>query len=226
MNDSPLAHPEWLALVAAMRFAPDDDTPRVIGADWLTETGKPELIAWGEFIRYQCDGAREPIRDHVFSESCDCRRCKCERKATVLADRWRMLWDYHTWASGGITVDAPTKMWQRGFLTTGIMPLVGPNLRHMPRVVPSLFERQPIAGMMLRLTHNHPTRGPDLLTCSVSVEPSQMARTLVVKAILIRRDRPAVSVQGVRWARQPNQFGTSISAAIGEAIKKRSALLV
>lgn len=48
MSDEP-------ALLAAIRAHPDEDTPRLIYADWLDENGQPERA---EFIRLQC--APEP----------------------------------------------------------------------------------------------------------------------------------------------------------------------
>ena len=39
------------ALLAAINANPDDDTPRLVYADWLDENGQPE---WAEFIRLQC----------------------------------------------------------------------------------------------------------------------------------------------------------------------------
>jgi uncharacterized protein (TIGR02996 family) len=39
------------AFIAAIHAAPDDDGPRLMYADWLTEHGDPR----GEFIRVQCE---------------------------------------------------------------------------------------------------------------------------------------------------------------------------
>jgi uncharacterized protein (TIGR02996 family) len=44
-----------VALLAAIRAAPDDDAPRLVYADWLDEHGQPERA---EFIRVQCELAR------------------------------------------------------------------------------------------------------------------------------------------------------------------------
>jgi uncharacterized protein (TIGR02996 family) len=44
-----------LALLAAIRAAPDDDAPRLVYADWLDEHDQPERA---EFIRVQCELAR------------------------------------------------------------------------------------------------------------------------------------------------------------------------
>jgi uncharacterized protein (TIGR02996 family) len=46
-----LAHPDWLALAAAVRANPADDLPRLVAADWLEEHGQAERA---EFIRVQC----------------------------------------------------------------------------------------------------------------------------------------------------------------------------
>src|SRR3954462_14508269 len=39
---------------------PEDDTPRLVYADWLEENGRPER---GEFIRLQCELDPLPYRD-------------------------------------------------------------------------------------------------------------------------------------------------------------------
>ena len=44
------------AFLQAIRESPDDDTPRLVYADWLEERGDPR----GEFIRVQCERARLP----------------------------------------------------------------------------------------------------------------------------------------------------------------------
>src|ERR1043166_2382184 len=46
------------AFLQAIGDAPDDDTPRLIYADWLDEHGQPERA---ELIRVQCALARQPI---------------------------------------------------------------------------------------------------------------------------------------------------------------------
>jgi uncharacterized protein (TIGR02996 family) len=43
------------ALIESIRFNPDEDTPRLVLADWYEENGDPER---GEFIRVQCELAR------------------------------------------------------------------------------------------------------------------------------------------------------------------------
>jgi uncharacterized protein (TIGR02996 family) len=57
VTDSPLASAEWAGLVASIRFAPDDDTARLVAAEWLDDTRRPELEAWAELIRVQVAAA-------------------------------------------------------------------------------------------------------------------------------------------------------------------------
>jgi len=46
------------ALLGAIRGNPDEDTPRLVFADWLQENGQTERA---EFIRLQCEAARMPL---------------------------------------------------------------------------------------------------------------------------------------------------------------------
>lgn len=52
---TPYEHPDWPALLRAVIESPDDDTPRLVAADWLEERGEP---ARAELIRVQCELAR------------------------------------------------------------------------------------------------------------------------------------------------------------------------
>ncbi|AWM35950.1 hypothetical protein GobsT_63090 [Gemmata obscuriglobus] len=51
-------HPDADALLDAIFDAPDDDTPRLVYADWLQEHGQE---AYAQFIRLQCAAARHPL---------------------------------------------------------------------------------------------------------------------------------------------------------------------
>lgn len=51
----PTDHPEYAALLRAIGAAPDDDTPRLVAADWLDEHGDADRAA---FIRAQVELAR------------------------------------------------------------------------------------------------------------------------------------------------------------------------
>src|SRR5437588_9322349 len=50
--------PEVRAFLEDIRVHPDDDTPRLILADWLEEFGDEVDLARGELIRVQCALAR------------------------------------------------------------------------------------------------------------------------------------------------------------------------
>ncbi len=53
------------SFIAAIRDAPDDDTPRLVFSDWLDEQGEPKRA---EFIRVQCQLARLPTSDPRYPE--------------------------------------------------------------------------------------------------------------------------------------------------------------
>lgn len=53
-------HPEWEALRSAVVAAPDDDTVRLVAADWLDEHDDPDRAA---FIRAQVELVRQLIDD-------------------------------------------------------------------------------------------------------------------------------------------------------------------
>jgi uncharacterized protein (TIGR02996 family) len=48
--------PEWLSFVATICERPEDDTPRLVAADWLDENGEEERA---EFIRWGCANPSE-----------------------------------------------------------------------------------------------------------------------------------------------------------------------
>lgn len=226
-DDSPLAHPEWLALVAAMRFNPDDDTPRLIGADWLTETSRPELIAWGEFIRYQCEGAREK-RSHKFTDSCDCKPCGCERKATAIYDRWGMHWAFNVWTGCDIVpTSPPVGQYMRGFALFAISTGRIVKLGLLAESVPPAFARSPLTTLMLHFDHTHPMRQADRYILGVMAKPSPIIPgRLTVTARLTSAHRLAVAVDRHRPAATAAQFTRAIGGAIRHAFKDRSALFV
>src|SRR6202030_4321823 len=83
----------------AILEAPDDDTPRLVYADWLDEHGRPEQA---EFIRIQCQlekvppghlpppvlDRRERTRDTIRSTS----RAKLVRRAKSLLKKHGKKW--------------------------------------------------------------------------------------------------------------------------------------
>jgi uncharacterized protein (TIGR02996 family) len=57
--------PNASSFIAAIREAPDDDTPRLVFSDWLEDQGE---IARAELIRVQCELARLPTFDLRYPE--------------------------------------------------------------------------------------------------------------------------------------------------------------
>jgi uncharacterized protein (TIGR02996 family) len=130
MNDGEL-------LLRSICEAPDEDTPRLMYADWLDENGQPERAA---FIRVQVQLAKveAPVCEDpvVYSDPDDvwwvgrqkakrCERCdacryaaRAEKAAKPLRDRERELWD---------AADHNKVAWRWG---------LGGNFRHTIRVGP------------------------------------------------------------------------------------------
>ena len=75
------------ALLAAILANREEDTPRLVYADWLEENGKAE---WGEFIRTQIEIAKTP-HTHAAPQddrkSRGCRRCKLRRMEKLLWEK-------------------------------------------------------------------------------------------------------------------------------------------
>jgi uncharacterized protein (TIGR02996 family) len=68
--------------LAAIRAAPDDDTPRLVFADWLDERGDP----LGEFVRVQVE--LERIRDELDDPRAQALRRREEELLERHADEW------------------------------------------------------------------------------------------------------------------------------------------
>ena len=122
-------HPEYLALLAAVKAQPSDDLPRLVMADWLDEHGEE---ARAEFIRVQCEMKRgdcpkckgegsivvwaqyDPVGADIppngYIEPCP----RCGEKGT-LEERNEQLLSDHAWQ----WADVPTGVelgWERGFV--------------------------------------------------------------------------------------------------------------
>jgi uncharacterized protein (TIGR02996 family) len=74
------------ALLAAIRANPDEDTPRLVYADWLQEHSQPERA---EFIRLQCAAARLPEGD--------VERVKKEKASNRLFKAHKVEWFGPVW---------------------------------------------------------------------------------------------------------------------------------
>ena len=105
-------------LLAAVRAAPEDDTPRLVLADWLQEHGHP----WGEFIAVQCALEREMPPNAV-------RAVLLRREHALLEERGRW-WPYD---GTGYEVEA----FARGFPARIRADSAG-GLRTLPKRMPWL----------------------------------------------------------------------------------------
>jgi uncharacterized protein (TIGR02996 family) len=138
-----------------MRFHPNDDTARLVAADWLQDTDKPELVAWADFIRFQIEAARNR-RDHVYTDSCDCGVCRPERRAAVLFDRWAMWWLGHSAPNVAAFPGYTRKVnalahWKRGFIHE-IGGAVRPyKIKTLPALVREFHQRANPATIELML---------------------------------------------------------------------------
>jgi uncharacterized protein (TIGR02996 family) len=105
---------------------PDDDTPRLIYADWLEEQGNPR----GEFIRVQCELARSDVPTPRHLQLLD-------REKQLLA-RYRKEWDVP------LQRLCTNCIYRRGFLETVRMQTMD-FLRHAEE----LFLAAPVQGLRL-----------------------------------------------------------------------------
>ena len=78
------------ALLAAIVAFPDEDTPRLVYADWLQEDGQPDRA---EFIRVQCEYARlhPHFEEHEDIGRSNCQLCRRgEELSSLLTGRFRI----------------------------------------------------------------------------------------------------------------------------------------
>ncbi|HEY8504969.1 MAG TPA: TIGR02996 domain-containing protein, partial [Gemmataceae bacterium] len=113
------------AFLRAICASPDDDTPRLVFADWLEERGTAAEVAWAEFIRLQCEAERLPPEDERVGD--------LEFRAEGLAAAFEREW-LGEWAERLVNWS-----FRRGFLD-GVVIEPRPFLRYGG----SLFERHPL----------------------------------------------------------------------------------
>ena len=97
-----LIHPEFpmslpaglLGLLESCKKQPEEDTPRLILADWLDDHGEPQR---GELVRLQCT-----LGDHHFHDITWPNHDAAEREEDLLAEHgrsWLGAWDRPGWGS-------------------------------------------------------------------------------------------------------------------------------
>lgn len=150
-----------LALLAAILANPDEDTPRLMFADWLDENGRGAARA--EFIRLQIDITRHPER-HPYSPPYRAKATRFVRLFAAHAPEWLEV----------VGVPQPRAIFRRGFVeeirATGdeILAIGGAALSRemlsLVEVVPSLktvpdLDRGPTGDAVLRRLAEWPVPG-------------------------------------------------------------------
>jgi uncharacterized protein (TIGR02996 family) len=144
-------HPDWAALRAAVVADPDDDTTRLVAADFLQENGDPDRAA---FVRAQVELARVEAAGGGKSLAADELRAK-ERAFLGPLAMHRVWWAMAEcpelvraeFAAGRLEVAAggvDGLTWRRGFVEEVRCP-AAVWLRHGPAV----RQRNPVAGVHL-----------------------------------------------------------------------------
>src|ERR1043166_5079721 len=104
----PMPTSDEAGLLAAIRGNPDDDTPRLVYADWLQEHDRAD---YAEFIRLQCAAARLPDGD--------AERRKNEKTAAALFRKHKFEWFGALWKNfQGTKPGASHCHVVRGFVTS------------------------------------------------------------------------------------------------------------
>ncbi|MGF1582557.1 MAG: TIGR02996 domain-containing protein [Gemmataceae bacterium] len=88
------------SLFQAILDNPDDDTPRLVYADWLEENGDPD---WAERIRIECELPTHEAEDIAP------KLHELRKRREQLIRKHREAWKTHRYKSGRL-------LWQRGFL--------------------------------------------------------------------------------------------------------------
>lgn len=134
---------KWLAAVIAR---PKDDTPRLIFADWLDETGYERDARWAEMIRFQCRVSQVP-HDHrsrgigVGAKRGDvgrvCVRCDLEKQSRR----------FDAWACDNLI---PATLIGRCTFRRGFVSEIACGLRGVwRRCYSSVVEHHPIRSLVL-----------------------------------------------------------------------------
>lgn len=230
---SPLASSEWAGLVWAMRSAPQDDTARLIAADWLQDTGLPELVAWAEFVRYQVEAFRVPKRGHVYSDSCDCWGCRPERRATMLYDQWGTFWGAHTFATLAVTDGlkpgaGAVGHYERGFLRYTMAAFHDFRVSIVPKAAALFLDRQPVRQCVIQLwpATRQILRRTDIAewVLTLVIEDTSDGSARAVRSILTRPPDVTRNVKSYRRADTPQQLPRMIRAVVSDVLRSRREL--
>lgn len=152
-----------LALLAAILANPDEDTPRLVFADYLDENGSGSSAARAEFIRLQIDITRHPER-HPYSPPYRAKVTRFVRLFGAHAPEWLAV----------VGVPQPRAIFRRGFVeevraTPDEILAIGDaalsrEMLSLVEVVPSLkavpdLDRGPTGDAVLRRLATWPVPG-------------------------------------------------------------------
>jgi uncharacterized protein (TIGR02996 family) len=122
------------AFLQAICDDPDDDTPRLVYADWLEEHGNAAELDRARFIRLQIEAHRLPEFDR--------RRYQCKWEAERLLGRHRTAWlaSLPWWV----------KRYGGGFFERGFVQGLSVLPRHFLEEFPELPPREPVTELRVR----------------------------------------------------------------------------
>jgi uncharacterized protein (TIGR02996 family) len=130
------------AFLAAICERPDDDTPRLIYADWLDDHGQPERA---EFIRVQVELARLPREEEWVTgrrvPRRDSRWARLRRREQQLEDAHSEDWLRHLPRPPGVS----WRQFERGFAAE-VVAEVGALEQHQA----TIFKASPVTAVRLR----------------------------------------------------------------------------
>jgi uncharacterized protein (TIGR02996 family) len=139
------------AFLADIGANPDDDTPRLVFADWLTERDGPGDSERAEFIRVQCQSQHLPPCTCSFGRvltSSSCRRCLALLRELRLRfevqDRLRDEW--RSWADER---NGPSPWWEAWEFRRGFVEHVTLKADDWCRYAERLLATQPIREVTL-----------------------------------------------------------------------------
>jgi uncharacterized protein (TIGR02996 family) len=135
--------PDEAAFLRAICDAPDDDTPRLVFADWLEETGKPVNVDRAEFIRLQIRLHHEPEAEYYPDVG---------GRGRLLFERGHVTWT--AWLPAKVEIDDFEHGWKRGF-PEGFQG----NFEHVRPHWNKLFAHNPFTAVYLSEVTNNAVSG-------------------------------------------------------------------
>lgn len=137
-------------LLQAIIASPDDDSLRLICADWLDEHGQPERA---EFIRVQCElgGPCRDCKPHHAKQGCCAKRAALRRQERKFLERYKWQWTGFPVAFA-TALDETAWTWRRGFVeaisitTAAFLQHVESLFRAAPLIQVRLGDKKPLPG--------------------------------------------------------------------------------